>query len=1505
MHEHRHMLCSCFIAMLSTLLAVGFVGGFPADAQESIDSAQTTPTPSSADPVDQGTGNATPTSSLSATPAVESPAATNSEDITIATQSNDDELTPQADPVCQIGTTTYTTLGAALTAATDGQTIEMLVSDYTFTNTDCTSISGKSITLTKAASVTTCTITRSTKATMVTVGTGTLTMKNLTIEGGGSTLAANNQTFVMAADGKISAQNCTFQNIVNAKSTGGQYRGGVFYGTQFVSSELTLNSCTFNNCSANYGGVCLSYSKVSASGCTFTGCAATGNGGGAFFVGASGSLTATDSSFYGCTATGNGGAINCEYPTSVSVDGCTFGSQESPCKAAGNGGAIYMPDGSTLLKVTNSAFSYCTATNGAGGAIESSATTNTFEGTAEKPLTIKNCSSGSNGGGIYIFGNVTGTTVSHVRVADCSSNLSGGGICLSVTNPTTSTATVSDLSVSNCKATNNSGGFYSNCGTTSLNGTVAEPITITGCNAGNNGGGLLLASTVTTGTMTNTTISSCTAGNSGGGLYVDGTSTTADRLTATDVTISNNTATKYGGGAYTAGATLTNCSITGNTATNARGGGLETFGQPTTITGCTISNNTSGNSGGGIDTNGPGPLTISSTTISGNQATGSSADGGGIFMTSYTSGAAVVHLGDETNITGNTCGRNTIGGGIGCDNASGQLYVSDVVKVTGNTNKAGLASNVGLRNTSSSKSNYEVYVEGTGLKAGSAIGVITNDGAKGELCVKGADSYTLTATSDIDYFTHDRITRGEELARLILWDADTSTYILGGSQYQVQYWFNDGTNYVENEDLRVDDVDYAATVIDQAALKKTFSGYTFTKLQYSTDNGTTWTDMPAGYTLPDADGTLIRALYDPITYQVTFVSEDTTHGTVSGATTQQIQTGRKVTDGTVTVTPITADDWFFTGWSYTTTHDDSSTTMGYAYDYSTVPIEGATVFTARFAKQPFASIITSGGGAVSVTAGAAAEDVPDGQLTDVYEWEAGSQTKYTATGAFRAAPHYHVTAISTVRPAATGDTNVTELDIASSTAQTLNPVDTSGAQAVISMNAAKTYGTIQVSNLPKAVSIRVTFEKDPSYKVSFYSNDGTTTTLFEEHEDLYDSDVIGAAPTNIPTRDGYTFMGWTTVAPADQTSTTRPDYDAGSRITAADQTYYALWQADSTLSYQTEIYLQNIGSTDAEDKTQYTLTSSSSYPVNINASTTLPVTVTELPTDPVTHPSYAGYTYKAFYADGTTAFSNDTGTITTTDDNLVLRLYYTRTSGTLNMYDSDGTTELYPAEPRDYGEALDLYTSAKTPIKAGYTFEGWYYDTDFTKPVGTTDTMGVETALTDGKLNVYARWSTDTRKGTLTVTKTASGDYADKTKKFHYAVTVTQDGTANNLTADLADGESATFKGVDLGTTYTVTKTAVTGYTPSVAATLPDGGTANVTTDKLTVTGTVAYGTDTQAGKTTIAYTNTMANPVVTGVSDNNRPFTILTIIAILGMAIVVFLGHRRHTRHLGNHSLR
>ena len=160
------------------------------------------------------------------------------------------------------------------------------------------------------------------------------------------------------------------------------------------------------------------------------------------------------------------------------------------------------------------------------------------------------------------------------------------------------------------------------------------------------------------------TITGGSADDNGGGIYCYNSSPTI-----TDCTISDNTAAYYGGGIdcnYYSSPTITGCTISGNTA-NDSGGGISCrdYSSPT-ITGCTISGNTAADSGGGISCS-DSSLTITDCTISDNTANDS---GGGIYC--YDS---------NPTITGCTISGNTAisGGGISCNYYSSPTLTDTVV----------------------------------------------------------------------------------------------------------------------------------------------------------------------------------------------------------------------------------------------------------------------------------------------------------------------------------------------------------------------------------------------------------------------------------------------------------------------------------------------------------------------------------------------------------------------------------------------------------------------------------------------------------------------------------------------------------------------------------------------------------------------------------------------------------------------------------------------------------
>ncbi len=143
-------------------------------------------------------------------------------------------------------------------------------------------------------------------------------------------------------------------------------------------------------------------------------------------------------------------------------------------------------------------------------------------------------------------------------------------------------------------------------------------LTITGGSAGTGGG---LASLGGTATLTNCTVSGNTASTElGGGLY-----NFSGALTLTNCTVSGNYAYNAGGGLYSLNgtATLNKCTVSSNYG--VFGGGVAIRGGTATLTNTSVNDNSS-ISGGGLNNDG-GTATLNNCTISGN----SSAFGGGLY----------------------------------------------------------------------------------------------------------------------------------------------------------------------------------------------------------------------------------------------------------------------------------------------------------------------------------------------------------------------------------------------------------------------------------------------------------------------------------------------------------------------------------------------------------------------------------------------------------------------------------------------------------------------------------------------------------------------------------------------------------------------------------------------------------------------------------------------------------------------------------------------------------
>jgi hypothetical protein len=192
-------------------------------------------------------------------------------------------------------------------------------------------------------------------------------------------------------------------------------------------------------------------------------------------------------------------------------------------------------------------------------------------------------------------------------------------------------------------------------------------------------------------TLSNSTISDNSASFGGGVHNFLGTAT----LTLTDSTISGNSATYGGGGVYNILGTVTlsnstisdnstSYTISGNSASYGRGGGVSNHYGTATLNNSTISGNSAGNRGGGVYNNLSGTATLSNSTISGNSA---GSRGGGVYNNCGTATLS------RTLIAGNTAAvsgaevYNNTGSTITADNFNlvGHDGVSEAAAFSGFT----------------------------------------------------------------------------------------------------------------------------------------------------------------------------------------------------------------------------------------------------------------------------------------------------------------------------------------------------------------------------------------------------------------------------------------------------------------------------------------------------------------------------------------------------------------------------------------------------------------------------------------------------------------------------------------------------------------------------------------------------------------------------------------------------------------------------------------------------
>jgi hypothetical protein len=465
------------------------------------------------------------------------------------------------------------------------------------------------------------------------------------------------------ANGTATVTNSTFSNNKAGLSSVPYYGGGIYN-----NAALTLTNCTVNNNSANgYGGGLYNNSGAKLTNCTFTGNSAgnTYYGGGLYNNSVA---TLVSCTFSNNSATYGGGLYNNSNASLINtiiagnaapsggpdvyrsvtslghnLIGNTDGSSGWVSSDLTNMNALLAPlafyggPTQTLALLPRSpaiqnGIASGVSTDQRGFALDSPPDIGAFQ-VQSGPLALQvNTTADGSGvpsgkldlrGAIYLANSLSGdNTISFspsVFTTAQTIKLTSGQLELS---NTSGTVTITGPAV----GVTVSGGGQSRVFQVDQSVTASiSGLTITG------GGGLpvdgcgLLIQAAANLTLTNCTISGNSASGSGGGLFNYGT------LTGNNCTISGNTASGSGGGLFndnifgTALATLANCTITGNTAN--QGGGLYNHLGATTLTNCTISNNTATAAGGGLFNR--GKMSVTNCTITAN--TGGSRGGGGLF----------------------------------------------------------------------------------------------------------------------------------------------------------------------------------------------------------------------------------------------------------------------------------------------------------------------------------------------------------------------------------------------------------------------------------------------------------------------------------------------------------------------------------------------------------------------------------------------------------------------------------------------------------------------------------------------------------------------------------------------------------------------------------------------------------------------------------------------------------------------------------------------------------
>jgi hypothetical protein len=418
-------------------------------------------------------------------------------------------------------------------------------------------------------------------------------------------------------DGYICMSNCTA--TIHAGSGFDDRIFSIDSGATVTMTAFIIRGADFSG----IGGGIYNAGTLTLQGVTVRNNTVTQNGGGIYNI--SGTLNINDSNIIYNTSSGSyasgGGIYN--YHGTVNITNSSIANNSAGIA----GGGIMSSQGS--LTLTNTDVTTNTASTYYGGGID-----------ADGPITINggsingNTTTGSNGfgGGLYYSGNGTANITDADISGNSTTNTSAVGGGISANNGT--------VNLTNTTVTNNTS---TNAGGISFSG---DALNITGSSISNNSNGGINVYNAANLTMSGSTVDGNTSTNHGAGLYLATTSSSISSSTFTnnsstgsntngggiyfytgDLTIENSTfsgnlltgSSSFGGGitiSSSAELTLNGSTINGNAANI--GAGLYSLGT-LNITNCTLSGNTATTTGGGLSSS-QGTTTLTNVTITANQA---------------------------------------------------------------------------------------------------------------------------------------------------------------------------------------------------------------------------------------------------------------------------------------------------------------------------------------------------------------------------------------------------------------------------------------------------------------------------------------------------------------------------------------------------------------------------------------------------------------------------------------------------------------------------------------------------------------------------------------------------------------------------------------------------------------------------------------------------------------------------------------------------------------------